>query len=263
MPVFVSKFPYPLKMEQTVNFIAYTLAPLVLIAILFLIYSFVQTPVRIYQSQKNKFDKILKEKDLELEKYNWANIDFEVAQFSIIGKSGWAFKVVNGKQYDISKINVEITNIRENEKSINKSGLYYLPYIDNQNGKIREKIVKSYNRVSSGIKSGESKYFVVTTHVKPNKISETHKFETFPDELSWKFPTKTQDILELTSGIGATVAKYYSKATEPPNPVLVIELCIRAEIKIENEIIQLPGELINLLVKNNGSLSFYNNEVEK
>ena len=121
--------------EQTVNFIAFTLAPFVFLALFFLLSGLIQTPVRIYQNQKKNFDKsikekelefekILKEKDFELEKYSWNNIDFWVTPFSIIGKSGWVFKVENKKPYNISKILVEITKIRKDEKNIRQTGLY-------------------------------------------------------------------------------------------------------------------------------------------
>jgi hypothetical protein len=260
--------------EQTVNFIAFTLAPLGFLTLFFLLTGLIQTPVRIHQSQKSEFtkslkekefefEKVLKGKDFELEKYSWNNVDFWVTSFSIIGKSGWAFKVANKKPYDISKILVEITKIRKDEKNIRQSGLHLLGYIDRQRGKIGEKIVNSYTR--GGINSGESREFVVTSEVKKTKASKTHKFETYPDKLEWDFPIETVDNVSTTmkrSALAMAVA-LYGTSNAPPEPITVIEVCVRAEIKIDDEIIQLPGKFINLLVRSNGSLAFYDDMEKK
>ena len=207
-----------------------------------------------------EFDKALKEKDLELEKYNWDNVEFYVTRFSIIGKSGWAFEIKNNKHYDISKIIIEVTKIRKDEKIMPLSGLYLLGYIDRQRGQIGEKLVNSSKR--RGIEVGKSMEFVVTSEVIKTKSSKTHKFETYPDELSWDFPLETSDnFMAVGRSVVAMAAALYGN-NSPPEPTTVIEVCIRAEIKVDTDIIQLPGTTENLQVMNDGSLSFYGDEDE-
>ena len=66
-------------LEETINFVAFTLAPLGFISLLFLLYGLlVRTPVNIFQKQKDKIDNIRKKYELELEKYDWSNVDFYV-----------------------------------------------------------------------------------------------------------------------------------------------------------------------------------------
>ena len=210
-----------------------------------------------FVDKKLEFDKALKEKDLELEKYNWDNVDFWVAPFSIIGKSGWVLKIENKKRYDISRIVVEITKLRKDEKNIPLSGLHLLGYIDRQKGQIGEKIVNSSKR--GGIESGKSKEFVVTSDVRKTKSSMTHEFEVYPDKLLWDFPLETSENLNKTIGRSmiAMAVALYGNDNAPPESTTVIEVCVRAEIKVDTDIIQLPGTTVNLQVMNDGSLSFY------
>ena len=66
----------------------------------------------------------------------------------------------------------------------------------------------------------------------------------------------------MSQSVAAMAVALYGRNNEPPEPITVIEVCVRAEIKIDDEIIQLPGKFINLLVRSNGSLSFYDDDVE-
>ena len=72
----------------------------------------------VFTEGNKKFEDSLKERDLELEKYNWRGVTFWATPFSIIGKTGWAFKIENKKHYDICQAVVEITNVRKGDKNL-------------------------------------------------------------------------------------------------------------------------------------------------
>jgi len=243
------------------------------------VYHLVYAPVFLFQEKENEIKKVIQEKEdginqaikenfSELEKYNWDNVDFWVVDYSFIGMSGWAFRVVNKKRFDFKKITAEITKIRIDQNIIQLSKLHQLGYIDSRNGEIGEEVVISSDH--EGITVGKYKDFVVTS-LKQGTMSQTHVFVTYPEdnqELSFPFPPQTRRSPMSSSLTGMVAAMSALYSAQPPETTVVIEVKIIGEIKIEDEISVLPIKMINIQVHRGGALSFYgekddDNEDEK
>jgi hypothetical protein len=72
--------------EEALNFIAYTLAPLALVAFLFILDKIVQTPVKIHEDLK-----------AELEKFSWVGVTVEPWNFPPDSGLGVGLHIYNGK----------------------------------------------------------------------------------------------------------------------------------------------------------------------
>ncbi len=232
-------------------------------ALIILIQSRGVAHVKIYKKQQDEATQRLNDNELELEKYNWNNIDFWITSFSIIGKSGWALEIKNSKHYDIGKVVAEITKIRKDEINIPLSGQFLLGYIDRQNGRIEDKIVNSSQQ--SSIRQGESREYVITSDVAKTKSSVTHQFETYPDKLEWEFATETNGGIAtgLNRSLAAIAVAMYTGDNSPPDPVTVLEVCIKAVLDINDDVIILPHKKLNIQVHKDGSLSWYEAGDEK
>ncbi len=232
------------------------------------IYHLVYAPVLLYQEKEDEIKKVkqekedsinqvIKDKNLELEKYNWDNVELWVVDYSIIGMSGWAFRIINNKDFDFKSVAAEITTIRIGQKITKLSNKHQLGYIDSRNGEIEEEVVISSD--NEGIIAGKQKDFVVTS-LKQEAMSQTHLFVTYPKddtELSFPFPPQTRQspmASSLTSVVAAMSALY---SAQTPETVVVIEIKITGEIKTDDEISVLPIKMINVQVHSNGALSFY------
>lgn len=217
---------------------------------------------KVKQEKEDTINQVIKDKNLELEKYNWDNVDFWVVDYSIIGMSGWAFRIINQKALDFKSVTAEITTIRIGQKITKLSNKHQLGYIDSQNGEIDEQVVVSSGY--EGIITGKQKDFVVTS-LKHEGISQTHTFVTYPKddtELSFPFPPQTRQspmASSLTSMVAAMSALY---SAQSPETTVVIEIKITGEIKAGDEISILPMKMINVQVHGNGALSFYGDKDE-
>lgn len=225
------------------------------------IYHIWESPRNLYNDREQEIGKILKEKDSELERFNWNKVDFYVTPYSIIGMKGWGLKIKNDKRFDLYQIILQITKIRINRKFIPllSSKMYLLGFIDRRNGQVEEKIVYSYKR--GGIERGKEKDFVITEIAEGSPMQgRTYSFVTYPDtDLEWPFE-KTNDFLTrsvLSPSITSDIISASMALQKTPEPTVVIEVVVKAAIKIEDEENALPIEILKLQVHSDGSLSFY------
>lgn len=241
------------------NFWNFCLSVLVVpggIAVLYSLYKIIMTPVEIYNNKKDENKKILEEKKAELEKYNWENVGFWLTPFDIIGKSGWALEIKNDKVYEISKVVIEITKIRKDYKNIPLSGLFLLGYVDRKRGNLGDKIVNSSRQ--SAIGRGESVEYVITSDIIITKSKKTHQFETYPDKLIGEFDVNGDGgVLDSMNSTLSKLAFSLYADDSPPDSITVIEICLKATIDINDEVIILPNKKLNVQVYKDGSLSWY------
>jgi hypothetical protein len=201
-------------LEQVFSFVAYSMLPFGILALVYGAYFLIQTPVKIYQSQKS-----------ELSKYNWDEVLFEVAPFSIVGMSGWAIRIVNNKQFDLCKIQIRLNQVRINRDVHPARKAYYFGSIDYASEEI------TYLE-DKGIERGKAKDFVITGIVQ-GSFTPIHKFVTFPtDDINFPF---------------------YDLPI-PPFPQVVIDIDVRGFAEFRNEKSILPAKTISIEIKHNGSI---------
>ncbi len=91
--------------EQFFSFVVYSIFPFGVLALGYVVYFIIQTPVEIYKSQIN-----------ELDKYNFERINFDVEKYNIIGSSGWGLKVVNGKSISLNNVSAWLIGTRKGKE---------------------------------------------------------------------------------------------------------------------------------------------------
>jgi len=283
--LFVRQNGWGAVMNNFLDFILFVLAVPGGIAVLYSAYKLMMTPVEILKKQRTnfsdvlkdteiEFDKTLKDKEvefntilkaqeLELEKYSWGEtVEFEVTPRSIIGMSCWAFRIENKKSFALENVIVEITKIRKDQNITPLSKKHQLGYIDKSNGQIEEKII--YSPDGTRIDIGKRKDFVVTSS-REDSTRKAHVFVTYPEEtqeLAFPFPsTAKESTMSQIANMGSIMA-HALYSVRQPEPIVVIRIEVKGEIKTEDEIITLPIDITNLQVFGDGSLDFYYGENE-
>lgn len=187
---------------------------LLVVALFVLVYM----PARIYNIQRD-----------ELTKYNWDKVEFQEVSYSISGKSGYAFRILNNKTFDITKIQVYLTDVTINGKSnARPSRAWYFQSIDYDNDEL------AYLN-DNGIKSGSKKDVAITEIVRKGK------------SLFCKLITSSEveDVY---------IKLPYRGSKKDIESDVVIEIRLWGMIKLDDEKIVLPEKYIKIIVMPNGEI---------
>ena len=101
--------------------------------------------------------------------------------------------------------------------------------------------------------------FVLTSDVTLDDSTLTHQFETFPDMLSLDFLKEKRDsgILKTYNNMLKNTMKSIYGDDSLPESIIVVELLIKATIKVDNDEIILPYRRMNVQVDGDGSLKWH------
>jgi hypothetical protein len=153
--------------EQIFSFIAFSMLPLGLFALGYVIRFVAQTPVEIYKSQIAK-----------LEPYDWERVDISVKPFKILGLRGWGIEVKNNKGIALENVSIWYVGKREGQDEARLDERERLGYINFKAEKIQFE--------STVIEPTKSALFVVTAQETGMPVSffRTHK-KRYPTVLNF------------------------------------------------------------------------------
>jgi hypothetical protein len=129
--------------EQVVSFVAFTLAPVGLVTLVYLVWHLFKTPADVYANLKERHDYELSENKKRCEreltemkahadKYTWEGITFNVYEDMREGGDGIGVEVINNKPFTVKSLSAHLITLRSTKDGVSRPD-QRLPWILSDN----------------------------------------------------------------------------------------------------------------------------------